>query len=47
MWHALERGEMGTIFMGKREERRPHGRSRHKCEDKIGLTEICGTVSSG
>jgi len=47
MWYALEREEMGTIFVGKREEKRPHGRPRHKCEDKMGLKETCGSVSSG
>lgn len=30
---------MGTILVGKRKEKRPHGRPRHKYEDKMGLKE--------
>jgi hypothetical protein len=37
MWYALEREEMGTILVGKREEKGPHGRPRQKCEYKMGL----------
>ena len=47
MWYAMEREEMGTTLVGKREENRPHGRPRHKCADNMGLKETCGSASSG
>ena len=47
MWYALGREEIDTVLVEKREEKRPHGRPRHKCEDKVGLKETCGSVSSG
>jgi len=37
MWYALGREEIDTVLVEKREEKRPHGRPRHKWEGIIKL----------